>query len=386
VVSAGATKLAFSGQPSNTATAGQSFAVSPTVVAQDASNNTATTYTSLVTLSAYTDVGCLTAAAGVVSNGIVSAASGVVAYSNVSYNKSGTIYLKALGAGVTLGCSNAISVVPDAVTQLAFSTPASTTNTAGTNFSTQPVVVAYDANSNLNTTYTTAMTISAFTDASCTTAALGTLNGNTHATTAGSSAFAGMNYTLSGTIYLKAFSGSVASPCSGAINVGAGAVSTLAFTTNPSTTNTAGVALATQPVLEARDASNNLVPTFASSVTLMAYTDVGCLTAAGTFTNRVVSGSSGVVTYSTLTYSGVGTVYTKALTASSVTSACSSALTFVPGPVTQLVFTTAPSATNTAGSALSTQLFCTDHSASGPRKGVKNNVSWFSATHNKLMV
>jgi hypothetical protein len=350
VVAAGASQLAFTGQPSSTNTAGQSFPTSPTVVAQDPSNNTATSYSGLVTISAFTDVGCLTAATGTLSNGTLSATSGVIAYSNVSFTKSGTFYLRASASGLTSACSNSFTVVPDSVTQLAFTTAASNTNTAGANLATQPVLAAQDTHGNTNTSFTTSMTLSAYTDVGCLTAAGGTLNNNTHSTASGVSAFANVNYTGVGTVYFKGTSGAVSSACSAALSFSPGSATQLVFTTAPSTVNTAAANLATQPVIEARDGSNNLTSAYTTAMTISAFTDVGCLTAAGgTLNNRTATPGGGIGTFASMNYTGVGTVYFKA-TSGGIASSCSSALSFTAGAVTQLAFTTNPSTTNTATS------------------------------------
>jgi hypothetical protein len=143
------------------------------------------------------------------------------------------------------------------VTQLAFTTAPSNTNTAGANLVTQPTLTAQDASGNTNTGYSTAMTISAYTDVGCLTAASGTLNNSTHSTTAGVSVFANVNYTGVGTVYFKGSSGSVSSACTAALSFAPGSATQLAFTGQPSSTNTAGSAFPTSPTVVARDASNN---------------------------------------------------------------------------------------------------------------------------------
>ena len=53
----------------------------------------------------------------------------------------------------------AITILANNATQLAFTTSPSTTNTAGTNLSAQPIVQARDAGGSLVNTYTTGMTV-----------------------------------------------------------------------------------------------------------------------------------------------------------------------------------------------------------------------------------
>src|SRR5262249_52545992 len=74
----------------------------------------------------------------------------------------------------------------------------------------------------------------------------------------------------------------------------------LDFTTQPSATATSGVALAQQPVVTARDVNNNTDLDYTGTVTL---TNSGSLSTS----RNSVAATSGVVTYTGLTFNAAGT-------------------------------------------------------------------------------
>ena len=113
--------LAFTTQPSSTATAGANFVTQPLVAIQDAYGNTVTTSTLSVTLSAVLASDGTTLGGGTLGGTLgVNAASGVATYSGLNYTKSESIKLKATASGVTAGLSSAITVSPNSGTKLAF--------------------------------------------------------------------------------------------------------------------------------------------------------------------------------------------------------------------------------------------------------------------------
>ena len=126
------------------------------------------------------------------------------------------------------------------------------------------------------------------------------------------------------------------------------AASKLAFTTQPTNTAVAGVAIATQPIVTVQDAYGNTITTdSASVVTLASFSNDACTTAKagalGTLTKTAVSGIADFATQdvrSTL----IGATYFKATTPS-LTSACSAIVTITPAAASGLTFSVQPATT-----------------------------------------
>ena len=236
-------------------------------------------------------------------------------------------------------------------TQLAFQTQPSSTAGAGVTFSSQPVIEIEDAKGNIVTSATNTVTLAAYTNSTCTTPASGTftITNNGLAASSGVASFAGVNYgvTLTGpstTIYIGASSSGLTSACSNAITITPGNPSKLIFSTEPSASGTAGIALSTQPGITIEDTYGNVVTSASNAVTLAAYTDSACTSAGtGTFsaTTNPLTPTSGVATFAGVNYTKSGTFYIGA-SASGLSGACSSAINVAAGAPSQLVWTSAP--------------------------------------------
>lgn len=353
VVSA-ATKLVFSTQPSSAVRKSEDFPIQPVVSAVDASNNVVTTYSTAVSIAAYTDSGCTSAAGGTFTVGGSTMGFGITWFSGVKYSTAmTTIYLKATSGSLTSACSTAVAVGGAAATQLVITTQPSSTATAGTNFAQQPVLQARDASGNPDYLYSTSLTISPYTDSGCTTADSGTLNGS-GSWSLGSQTLSSTNYTKAGVFYIGFSTGSF-SACSSAITVSPGSAYWTMFTTQPSTTAAAGVNLAQQPVVTVYDIYMNVVTGYSTAITLTAYTNASCTSAATGTLNGGSSGtlSNGVDTFSSVNYTKVGNIYLKA--ASGGMTDCSTKITVSAGAATSLSFTTEPASTGVVGVNLKTQ-------------------------------
>lgn len=102
--------LAFTQQPSSTADGSTLFVAQPIVAIQN-SGTTAVTQSTTITLAAYSDSACTSAAGTAISGtAAILTTSGVSTFAGLSYSVSGTIYLKATATGFTSACSNAIAV------------------------------------------------------------------------------------------------------------------------------------------------------------------------------------------------------------------------------------------------------------------------------------
>jgi alpha-tubulin suppressor-like RCC1 family protein len=365
VVSAGASaKLVFSTEPSATENSGTALSTQPVLNVEDSSGNLVSSASNAITLAAFTDIGCTTAASGTLAatTNPLNASSGTASFGGVTYTgTAGTIYIKASASGLTATCSSAILVRAGSASKLIFTTEPSASESSGTALSTQPVVQVEDSSGNFVSSATNPITLAAYTDIGCTAAAAGTFAVTTNPLNAssGTATFSGVTYTGSGTIYIKASTSGLTSACSSAIVLGAGAATQLAFSTEPSSTESSGVALATQPVVQVEDSSGTLVSSATNAITLAAFTNVGCTTpATGTFsvTTNPLNATSGAASFAGVTYTGTSgtTLYIQA-SASGLTSACSSVVTIGAGTASKLVFSTEPSPIEISGVAVVVQ-------------------------------
>ncbi len=340
-----ASTLAFTTQPSSPNAAGSAFGTQPVVTVRDAQGNTVTSSSASITIAIGTNPG-----AGALSGtATVSAVNGVATFSGLSINKSGTGYtLSATSAGLSSATSSTFTIQAGAATTLAFTTQPSSPNTAGSAFGTQPVVTVQDSNGNTVTTSTASITIAIGTNPGS-----GALSGTaTVSAVNGIATFSGLSINKSGIGYtLSASSAGLTSATSSTFTIQAGAATTLAFTTQPSSPNTAGSAFGTQPVVTVQDSNGNTVTTSTASITIAIGTNPGPGTLSGTAT---VSAVNGIATFSGLSINKTGTGYTLSASSTGLASATSSTFNINPGVAASLVFTTQPAGA-TAGSAFTSQ-------------------------------
>ena len=228
--------------------------------------------------------------------------------------------------------------------QLKFSIEPSISAGAGIAFTTEPVINIEDANGNVVTSATNTVTLTAYTDAACTVAAVGTFAAtiNPLAASSGTVVFAGVNYGgVTTTIYVGASSSGLTSACSSAVTIMPGNPAKLIFSIEPADPSaTAGVNLARQPAVTVEDTYGNVVTSATNSVTLAAYTNSTCTTAGtGTFnaTTNPLTPASGVATFAGVNYTKSGTFYIGA-SSSGLTSACSNSISVAAGPPAKLAW------------------------------------------------
>ncbi|MDD4784606.1 MAG: hypothetical protein PHY32_03610 [Candidatus Pacebacteria bacterium] len=123
------------------------------------------------------------------------------------------------------------------------------------------------------------------------------------------------------------------------------AASKVVFYGQPTNTPEAGVAIATQPVVQIQDANGNVITTDnASEIALASFSDDTCTTAkaglGGTRTMTVVAGEADYVGKGVLS-TLAGATYLKA-TSGSLTSDCSDIVTITPGAKNKLTLTAEP--------------------------------------------
>ena len=301
------------------------FTTAPAVSIEDASGNVVTTATDNVTVSI--DTGDLTGSTTVAAINGVATFTGLGKYGQVG-NKTLTFR-----SGSLTAATQQFALTFGAAYQLA-----KTTSAAGfTNdvaFTTQPKITIQDQDGNTVADSTATVTV---------TSSGATLGGTTSMpAVAGVADFAGKGIKLTGTIggYTLTYASTGLTSATQSITLTFGAAHHLSLTTSA-----AGavdrVAFTTQPVLEVRDISNNVVTN--STLTVTAASSAGA-TIGGTATRAASAGVAdfGLNTTKTQLYGTVGS-YTITYSATGVTAATQSlALTF--GAPSQLVMTS-PSTT-----------------------------------------
>ena len=229
----------------------------------------------------------------------VTVSGGVARFSNLVDNMAETITLSFATGQLTSLPTNAIVVSPGAAARLVIATQPSTSATAGQAFAVQPVIYIEDASGNIETTDNTTVVSVALASGE------GLPQGTTSVTVKdGVATFAGLNEITAGTIALEFSGDGLTAGPSNNILITPAAPFRLAINTQPSSTATAGVAFATQPVIEELDLYGNIETTDSTTV----------VTAAITFGNGPLLGTTtatlagGVATFTNLADSMVGTI------------------------------------------------------------------------------
>ena len=320
-------QLVFKVQPSAITTAGIPFSIQPVVSATDAGGKTVTNYQGAITLTAYSGKNCsnlvtksLTATLNPVT--AVTAVNGVSTFSGVTVLKTSVQSLLA-SDGTLFVCSNAVSILPGALSTLSFSTNPASAAASGSAFAIQPVVTASDANGNaLNAG--TSITLSLTSGAPAFACSVNPVSTNI----SGNAIFSGCKFTGAiGNYTLTATSNLMNVVSTGIVLVSA---PTQVSITAISNSAISGVNFTTQPTVQLQDALNALVAPATNPITLSTYTDVAC-------TVPMVSGelnsdsnpllpTGGTATFSNFFYGGqLPTIYIGAASPG-LTSACSGAI------------------------------------------------------------
>ena len=329
-----ATQLIITSQP-NDALAGDNIAPAITVEIRSAANSLVPTATNAVTLSFGTDASAGSATLG--GTLTVNAVGGVATFSDINIDKAFTGYTLTASSGVlTSATSDLFDISPNTGTNLAFITEPTNAN-VDANISPNIEVEILDAYGN-RTTDTDNISLAINNDPAGGT----TLNGTvTVAAVAGLATFNDINLNQPGAGFtLDATSGVLTTATSSSFNIIAVATQ-LVITSQPTD---AGNEITISPdiTVEFRDASNNLVTTETSNVTLAFGTDpsAGAAALAGTLT---VAAVGGVATFNDISIDTIATGYTFDFTSGVLPTATSNSFDIVQAPATQLVFTGEPS-------------------------------------------
>jgi trimeric autotransporter adhesin len=257
----------------------------------------------------------------------------------------------------TTTSGSSINITVSVPTQLAFTTSPSSTGTSATALPTQPVVAVQDVSGNTVVTDTSSVTLALTTPAGATLAC----TPNPRGAVAGVVTFTGCQIDNVGTYTLTATDGLLTPATSSSVTITAGAASTLAVTTSPSS-STGGVAFASQPVVTVQDAGGNTVTTSVASVTLTITTPAG---AALTCTANPKNAVAGVATFAGCSISLKTGTYTLTAASAGLANAVSTSFTISVGPATQLAFTTSPSASTAVNTSFAAQPAVTIQDAGG---------------------
>ncbi len=336
-------QLVIHTEPSATATVGQAFPTQPVIYEEDQYGNIETgDSTTMVTATLASGPGPLLGTA------TVTLAGGVAAFTNLSDNTVGTIALAFAGNGLTSSASAAVAVTTTPPAKLVIHAEPPSTAAAGQSFATaaQPVVV-YEEDQYGDIETTDSSTTVTATLAS----GAGTLQGTTTVTLAdGVATFTNLYDNTAGMITMAFSGGGLTSPATGSITVSPAVASQWVIHTQPSTTATAGQALAVQPVIYEEDQYGNLeTGDNSSAITASLASGTGPLQ--GT-TSITVKG--GVAAFTNL-YDNTAGAITLAFSGGGLTSPATGSITVSPAAATQLVIHTQPSTTALAGEAFAPQ-------------------------------
>ncbi len=328
-----ATRLAMVIQPSAAATVGVILAQQPSVRLLDGNGNPVNQAGVAVTVTIASGTGVLGGTTTVLTD-----ASGVAGFSGLVLNGfAGPYVLNFAATGLVEVLSDPILLGAGPASGLAIATQPSSSATSGVAFPRQPAIQVVDLGGNpvaqIGVTITAVLATGA-----------GTLGGTLTALTNGTglATFTDLAITGGAGTYSIGFSApGLGVVTSGIIGLGAGVPTQLTITTQPSAAAQSGVVFGTQPVIQLRDAANNVVAQAGVMVTAT-ITAPGTGTLGGTV--AVLTDAGGVATFTDLRITGLVGDRTLTFTAAGLTPAISGTITLSAGPAARVAMVTQPSA------------------------------------------
>jgi hypothetical protein len=336
-------------------TAGATFSV--TVTMENSQGKVQTGYTGSVTLTLSTNPGGI----GMGGTRTVAVSDGVATFSTLTLNKAADGYIiKATHTGLSAVTSKAFDVVPAAASKLAITTEPPQSVTAGQKFT--MVVTVEDKHGNAETGYVGSVTVNLSSNPGK--AAFG--GTHTVAVSDGVATFSTLTLNKADDGYkLKATDTGLTAGTSSAFNVTApagGQTSTnaptqIAITAEPSTSSpvTAGSEFTVTVALE--NSQGHVQTGTSGMVTIALASGPSGVQLDGTLSVPV---SQGVATFTDLTLDQAAGGYTLTLTFPDLPAVTTSAFAVVPAAASQLVITTVPSSSVTAGQAFDLALTVED--------------------------
>lgn len=336
-----AEKLVFQTAPPATAVNGQAFGTGTVVALADVTGNVVPTNGVPISVAVATGPGA--ALSGTTSQ---PTSNGLATFNNlVLTGTAGGYTLDFTSSGLTKATSNTLTLQPGAATKLVFITPPPGSGASGAALSPATVIELQDMSSNpvpqAGTTVTAVITSGG-----------GALTGGSVQTDVnGRATFSALVISGSTGNYTLGFSsGSLTGLLSAPIALGAGAASKLAFIVTPSTSATNGVALAQQPTVEVRDASDNPVPVAGTPITVAVGTGSGVLTGTQLVVNTLANGRA---SFTGLTITGTAGTHTLEFSGTGLSTLVSASIAVAPGPADAVVMVNQPPATATSTVAFS---------------------------------
>ena len=332
-----ATHLVFTLQPS-AATAGLVIAPRIEVTARDAQGNTASGFTSGVTVAIANNP----TGGNLSGTTTVAAVGGIASFSTLSIDQPGIGYtLAASAVGPTGATSAAFDVNATLVTQLVFTRQPSSA-TAGADITPSVRVTARNASGQTETSFTGDVTL---TITAGTGTAGSTLFGTTtKAAVAGVADFPTLHIDNSGSGFrLSATASGLSGAVSAPFTINAGLPTRVTFSVQPAST-TAGATIpgVSGSTIQAtvRDVLGNPVKTFTGNVSVALLTNPSGGVMTGTTT---VAAIAGIATFNNLSIDRSGNGYRLDVSSTGLASDTSDAISITGGAATQLLFTVQPS-------------------------------------------
>ncbi len=340
VLSAGAAaKLGLVTQPSTTAQSGIALATQPVVQVQDANGNAVAASGLLVTASVLSGTATFT------NQTATTNASGTATFAGFAISAlTGSYTFNFTASGLAnISAASATSVSPGNAAVLTLTTQPSTTGVVAVALPTQPAVQLRDAAGNAVAASGVQVTASVVSGSVTFANATATTNASGVAT------FSGLSMAALVGSYTLRFGASGLTPvnAASATALSVGAAAQLSVTTQPSTSAVNDVALATQPVVQLRDAGGNAVSSSGVIITAAA-------SGATVLQATATTAGSGAATFSGLTLLGLVGNYTLSFSGTGLQAANAAAATaLAAGAVQSLVIITNPPSTAQSGVALS---------------------------------
>ncbi len=356
-----ATTLALSAGDAQSATVGTAVPIDPAVLITDQSGNPVSGVA--VTFAPASGGGNVTGGAA------TSSASGIATVGSWTLGTAvGGNTLTATSAGLTGSpLTFTATATAAAASQVVLGTPPSSSASSGAVLAQQPVLQLQDAFGN------SVAQAGVIVTAAITGAPAGVVLGGTPTATTsagGTATFTGLSLTGTAGTYTLSFTASgLTGTTSGSIVLGAGAASKLVLTTQPSSSVANGSALAQQPVIRLRDASNNNVSQAGVNVTVSLTGSPAGVTLGGTAT--VATNGSGVASFSGLSLTGLVGSYTLSFASAPLTGVTSNSVGLTAGAATTLALSAGDGQSATVGAAVAVDpaVLVTDQSGN-PVSGV----------------
>jgi hypothetical protein len=334
--SGGAVKLGFVTNPPTNTTAGSSLGTIQ-VALQDAAGATVTTGSAVtVTLA----LGANPGSGSLTGTLTASAISGIATFTGNTLAAAATGYtLTATATGYQTGTGSAFNITAGTASKVGF-IQQPTTTTAGLPFSPTITVAVQDALGNTVTTSSASVTLQ-FSGA-------GTFGGSFDGASSvvvpavnGVATYTGLKVKKANTGYLLlAFTGFLTSATSNSFNIDKAPVSLLSFSTQPSSSITAGTAFSV--TVQTQDSVGNLYTDPAAAVTLSLTGGTAGAALSGT---KTVSPVSGVAAFTNLSVDKSGTLYQLNASASGFPTNLSTTFAIVAGTAAKLGWLDQPGAT-----------------------------------------